>query len=316
MSGVQHIGTSALEANATHVTGGELPDDRRLALWWGPLGVLQVTFYGVRGSTPCHGDDVARYGGNTSCVSVSVPGQGPVMFDIGTGARYFGASWPVDQPFRGTCLLSHLHWDHTQGLPFFAPLLRAGSEFDVYGPAQEDGRSVEDVFAATIRPPLFPIDLGQLPGEIRFHDTSDADFFIGQARVRSRVIPHVGPTLGYRVEWQGRSVAYLSDHQQPYDGSFSVTPGAMELVEGVDLLIHDSQYTPEEFTRKATWGHCTMDYAVWLAGVAGVKRLALFHHDPLRDDDAVDAACARMAGVGADAGVDVVAAREGLTLTV
>jgi phosphoribosyl 1,2-cyclic phosphodiesterase len=294
----------------------DLPSSIAAPLRLPALGVLDVTFFGVRGSTPCHGADTARYGGNTSCVAVSVPGEAPLLFDLGTGARYFGAGVPNDEPFRGTCLLSHLHWDHTQGLPFFSPILRPDAELDIYGPAQEDGRSMEDVLCATIRPPLFPINLDQFPGTIRFHDTSDADFFVGQIRVKARVIPHVGPTLGYRIEWQGRSIAYLSDHQQPYDGSHQVTPGALELVEGVDLLIHDAQYLPDEFQRKATWGHCTVDYAVWLAGHAGVKQLALFHHDPLHGDDVVDelTKCARTSG--AAMGVDVVAAREGLTLTV
>ena len=103
---------------------------------------MKVTFHGVRGSTPCHGDDIARYGGNTSCVSVDVPGADPIVFDLGTGLRYFGAGQPQDGTFRGSCLLTHLHWDHTQGLPFFTPMLRPGAEFDIYAPVQEDGRTV------------------------------------------------------------------------------------------------------------------------------------------------------------------------------
>lgn len=213
-------------------------------------------------------------------------------------------------------MLSHLHWDHTQGLPFFPPILRQDAELDIYAPTQDDGRSVHDVLCTTIRPPLFPINLEQFPSTVRCHDTGDADFAIGRITVKARVIPHVGPTLGYRIEWQGLSIAYLSDHQQPYDGSHHVTPGAFELVDGVDLLIHDAQYTADEFPRKATWGHCTVDYALWLAGRARVKQLALFHHDPLHGDDVIDriAECARAAGDSM--GVRVVAAREGLTLSI
>ncbi len=275
---------------------------------------MQVTFFGVRGSTPCHGDDISRYGGNTSCVSVRVPGEGPLFFDLGTGARYFGATQPHDGTFRGTCLLSHLHWDHTQGLPFFTPLLRPGGELDVYAPVQDDGRSVAQVFDDTICPPMFPVTVHDFPGTVRFHDIGDADFMLGAVAVRSRLVPHLGPTLGYRVEWNGRSVAYLSDHQQPHDGSFAVSDGARELVEGVDLLIHDSQYTAHEFAMKSNWGHCTVDYAIWLAKHCGVRSLALFHHDPTRTDDALDELHRCAVAFGGQHSLEIVAAHEGLTL--
>lgn len=275
---------------------------------------MQVTFFGVRGSTPCDGDDISRYGGNTSCVAVRVPGEPPLFFDLGTGARYFGTTLPQDGTFRGTCLLSHLHWDHTQGLPFFSPLLHEGAELDVYAPAQEDGRSVADVINTVIRPPLFPVTVDQLPGMVRFHDVADEEFRVGSFKVMSRMVPHVGPTLGYRIEWGGRSIAYLSDHQQPHDGSYAVSDGARELIEGVDLLIHDSQYTPSEFEKKATWGHCTIDYAIWLAGHCHASRLALFHHDPSRSDVALDEVVRCAATAGARMGVEVFAASEGLVV--
>lgn len=276
---------------------------------------ISVTFYGVRGSTPCHGDDIKRCGGNTSCVSVDVPGEPPIVFDMGTGLRYFGMTQPQDGSFRGACLLTHLHWDHIQGLPFFTPMLRPGALLDVYAPCQEDGRSVAEVFAATIHPPLFPLELDQFPGTFRFHDCDDTDFAIGGVQVRSRLVPHVGATLGYRIEWNGLSVAYISDHQQPYDGSLRASEGALELARGADLLIHDSQYTDDEFALKCTWGHCTADYAVWFAAEAGVKTLALFHHDPTRHDDAIDALGERAAAAGDAVGVEVIVAREGLTVT-
>ncbi len=277
---------------------------------------MQVTFFGVRGSTPCHGDEIAKYGGNTSCVAVRVPGENPLFFDLGTGARYFGAELAQQGTFHGTCLLSHLHWDHTQGLPFFTPLLREGSTLDVYAPAQNDGRSVAEVMATVIRPPVFPVTIDQFPGAVRFHDTADSEFQIGGLRVTARIVPHVGPTLGYRVEFGGRSVAYLSDHQQPSDGSLAVSDGARELAEGVDLLIHDAQYTPAEFAAKSTWGHCTVDYALSLAEQCHVGKLALFHHDPTRTDVALDEV-ERCATVEATArGFEAFVAYEGLTLDV
>jgi phosphoribosyl 1,2-cyclic phosphodiesterase len=275
---------------------------------------MRVTFHGVRGSTPCQSDDIRRYGGNTSCVSIDADGQDPLLLDMGTGLRYYGKKVPSDQLFRGNCLLTHLHWDHVQGLPFFAPLLREGSSLAVYGPAQDDGRTLEEVVSCTIRPPLFPVSVDELPGTVTFHDTADSEFEIGAFNVMARLIPHLGPTLGFRVEFNGRSVAYLSDHQQPFDGSYSAAPGALDLVEGVDLLIHDAQYTQSEFKAKATWGHCTIDYAVWLASEAGAKRLALFHHDPSRRDDDLDELLGCAVDVGERRGVEVFAASEGLAV--
>lgn len=277
---------------------------------------MRITFHGVRGSTPCQSDDIRRYGGNTSCVSIDVAGQQPLLLDMGTGLRYYGKQVPPDVLFQGNCLLTHLHWDHVQGLPFFTPLLREGSSLDVYGPAQDDGRSLDEVVSCTIRPPLFPVSVDELPGSVRFHDTADTEFSIGGFDVMARLVPHLGPTLGFRVECQGRSVAYLSDHQQPFDGSYAAASGALELVEGVDLLIHDAQYTQMEFKAKATWGHCTIDYAVWLAAQAGAKRLALFHHDPSRRDDDLDALLMCAAEAGARRGVEVMAASEGLVVDI
>jgi ribonuclease BN (tRNA processing enzyme) len=168
---------------------------------------------------------------------------------------------------------------------------------------------------------------------MQFHDVSDTDFTIdagdsdaglervGGARsagvdVMARLIPHVGPTCGYRVSWNGRSIAYMSDHQMPYDGSMGASDAALELAAGADLLIHDAQYTVNEFARKSRWGHCTVEYAVWLAAEAGAKRLALFHHDPTRCDEAIDMLTKAARLMGERRGVEVIAASEGLTLTV
>ena len=252
-------------------------------------------------------------------MSVDVPGADPILLDLGTGLRYFGRTVSADTPFRGSCLVSHLHWDHIQGLPFFAPLLTDGAHVTMYAPVQDDGRSVEKVFADTIKPPLFPVDLAVLPGAIEFHELIDNEFVIdggpaGDIRVMSRSIPHVGRTLGYRIEWNGASMAYLSDHQMPCDGSFVATDGAMELCRDVDLLIHDAQYTDAEFVEKCDWGHCTMGFAVWMAAEAGARQLALFHHDPSHHDDELDVLVAAAVESGVAGGVRVFGAREGLTV--
>lgn len=284
---------------------------------------MAVTFHGVRGSTPCHGPEIVRYGGNTSCVSLDIDGANPVLFDLGTGLRYFGAGQPAGEPFTGTCLLSHLHWDHIQGIPFFTPLLREGSEVEVFAPQQLDGLTVKQVFADTIKPPLFPVDLATLPGSVVFHEVLNNDFVIDgvdgdapgpRVEVKARQIPHVGNTVGYRVEALGASVAYLSDHQMPCDGTLSATDGALELCEGADLVIHDAQYTPEEFVGKCDWGHCTIDYAIWLAAESGASRLALFHHDPSHHDDELDALFAAAVAEGERRGVEVFGAREGQSI--
>jgi phosphoribosyl 1,2-cyclic phosphodiesterase len=278
---------------------------------------MVLTFHGVRGSTPCHGHEIARYGGNTSCVSIAIPGHDPILFDLGTGLRYFGLTQPVDQPFRGTCLLSHLHWDHIQGLPFFKPFLRPGAQVSLYAPVQPGDLTVAEVFADTIRPPLFPIHFSMFPGMVDIHEVGDDDFTLdSDVKVLARLIPHVGHTVGYRVEWNGRSVVYMSDHQMPMDGSHSAWPGALELCDGADLLIHDAQYTPEEFAEKRDWGHCTPDYAVWLASQAGVKRLALFHHDPAHGDDELDAILEPVIECASNLGVTAFAARERTTIDV
>ncbi len=271
---------------------------------------MLVRFHGVRGSTPCHGQEIARYGGNTSCVSVEVPSEDPLLFDLGTGLRYFGLGCMA--PFQGTCLVSHLHWDHVQGLPFFSPLLHADTRLVVYAPSENDGRTAADVLASTICPPLFPIGLESFPGRIDVREAPSL-FRIGGFEIQSTSVPHVGAANGYRVTHSGTSVAYISDHQQPTEGTH-IADGVAALCEGVDLLIHDAQYTPAEFARKSTWGHCTMEYAVWLAGEVGARRLALYHHDPTHDDDMMDRLTAAAAACGEAMGVEVFAAREGLTV--
>lgn len=251
---------------------------------------MQVTFHGVRGSTPCHGPQTAKYGGNTACVSIAIDGQRPILLDLGTGLRYFGKSFvaSTDEPIDAVALVTHLHWDHIQGLPFFSPIIRDGARLELYGPRQEDGSSFMRAVSNAIKQPTFPVELHDLRGKFVFNDVEDSDFMIDDVQVKSRFVPHNGPTVGYRIEYGGTSVAYISDHQQPLDGSFSVSDGVRELAEGVDLLIHDSQYTPEEFALKAHWGHCTYDFAIHVATTCRARRLALYHHDPDRTDAELD----------------------------
>jgi phosphoribosyl 1,2-cyclic phosphodiesterase len=273
---------------------------------------LEVTFYGVRGSTPCGCDSNRRYGGNTSCVVVEATGHAPFVFDMGTGLRFFGETQPLDGSFRANLFLSHLHWDHVQGLPFFVPVLKPGAAMTIYGPQPEDGRTLRDAFDGLMSPPYFPVTVADLPGDVGFVGLEEGWLDVDGARVLARAVPHTGLTHGYRLEVGGVVIAYIPDHQQPQDGSFTIAPGVLELVSGADLLIHDAQYTPEEFERKSTWGHCTPAYASEIARRGGVRTLALFHHDPAHDDDFLDALAARESK--RNHGVEVIVAAEGMRL--
>jgi phosphoribosyl 1,2-cyclic phosphodiesterase len=280
-------------------------------------GGIQLTFHGVRGSTPCAGEQYRRYGGNTSCVLLEVEGHDPIIFDMGTGLRPCGQALTTDGAFHGTVLLSHLHWDHIQGLPFFGPISQGDAVLDIYGPAQEEGPLAE-VFGGVMCQPYFPITPDELHGTVRFHGAGTEDFAVNGAKVRSRWIRHTSPTIGFRVDVEGVSVAYVSDHGPGCsdDPDDFVPHDVLDLADGVDLLIHDAQHTCEEFETKRHFGHSTIDYAVHVADQAGARRLALFHHCPSHSDDNVDlmhlyanALAERVAD-----GLEVLAAREGLVL--
>ena len=292
-------------------------------------GAVHLTFYGVRGATPCEGARYRRYGGNTSCLALEAPGHEPFVFDLGTGLREYGdvvvehhraelEANRLTTPYRASVLLTHLHWDHIIGLPFFTPLFRPDAIVDVYGPRQEQG-SLGEVFAGVMRPPYFPISPSDLGGNVEFHDVGDDAFALNGAQVRSRWVRHTDPCLGYRVEIGGVSVAYMSDHGPgcaPDDPDDFVPKEILELCSGADVLVHDAQHTLGEYEFKRHFGHSTVDYAVHVAREAGVRTLVLFHHCPTHDDDAIDQMFTHgcfLASKGS--GPEVLAAHEGLVLT-
>jgi ribonuclease BN (tRNA processing enzyme) len=207
-------------------------------------------------------------------VAITVGDEQPIVLDLGTGLRPFGreveARYGTDEPIEMTALLTHLHWDHIIGLPFCTPLLGFGTRMEVYGPPQVGG-TLHDVIDRVVIPPFFPVQVNELHSSIDFHEVEEDDFAIGSAKIRVRRVPHVGTTLGFRIEADGASVAFV-----------------LELSDGADLLIHDAQYTDEEFVEKATWGHSTIGYAVHVAAEAGARRLSLFHHDPDHTDEILD----------------------------
>lgn len=287
--------------------------------------MLRATFFGVRGSTPCSCEGTRAFGGNTSCVLVEVAGEPPIILDLGTGARYLGLELLARQaqrsagsggrpmPFRGTALVTHLHWDHIQGIPFFRPLLDPAARLHLVGPAQP-GSTVEAELSRFLQPPAFPVTLQQLPGQITWCDASNERIRIGSATVTAFDVPHVGPTNGYRIDAGGGSLAYLSDHQQPHDGSHEVPDHIVAACADVDVLIHDAQYDAAEFEQRRDWGHCTADYALELARRCRARRLVLYHHDPTHDDDWI---CATVSRVQRQAGptIEVIGAHERLQLT-
>lgn len=277
--------------------------------------MLSATFYGVRGSTPCSCDSTRGFGGNTSCVLVEVPDEDPIICDLGTGLRYLGrdiAERGATQGFAATALVSHLHWDHIQGTPFFRPLLGEGSSLEIVGPRQ-DGSTLETEFTHYVRPPVFPVALEQLPGELSFREASDEVIKVGSAKISCFDVPHVGPTNGYRIDVGAGSLAYISDHQQPMNGSLDVPDVLVDVCRDVDILVHDAQFDEDEFRERSDWGHCTPEYALELARRSGARRLVLFHHDPSHDDSWVRATVERTQEL-AGSDVAVIGAAEGLRL--
>jgi phosphoribosyl 1,2-cyclic phosphodiesterase len=279
---------------------------------------VRATFCGVRGSTPAPGPEFVRIGGHTSCVALT-PDAGPprLLLDAGTGIRRVPALLGAGVPFVGTILLTHLHWDHVQGIPFFTAGDHDGSQVTLAMPAQGDP---EAVLERAMSPPHFPITPSGLRGAWTFVGFEPGWHDVEGFRVRAAEIPHKGGrTYGYRVEDPGgRSLAYLPDHG-PHgcgpgpDGYGARHAAALALADGVDVLVHGGQFTEHQHALAEDFGHATVEYAVALADEAGARRLVLSHHAPARTDDEVDA----IVGLAASsAPVPVTAAAEGATLDV
>ena len=246
---------------------------------------------GVRGSTPAPGADFVRYGGNTSCVAVSVADGPPdLLLDAGTGIRRL-TRLLGGRPFRGVILLTHLHWDHLQGLPFCPAVDRDDAVVQLYLP--DPGRDPVEVLSQAMSPPHFPIGPDGLRGSWQFCPLPPGRRQFGPVSVLAAEIAHKGGrTYGYRLEHGGRSVAYLPDHA-PVEG---LPAGLLELVGGADILLHDGQFLPSERATALAFGHSVVDDVVAMAARAGVGRLVLTHHAPDRTDDELDALAARLAG--------------------
>lgn len=251
--------------------------------------MMEVTLWGTRGSLASPGPDTARHGGNTACVAVRA-GDNVLVLDAGTGVRRLGATLS-SATRRLDLLLTHLHMDHIQGLGFFAPLYQSGIEVHVWGPASTT-LSLRTRLSRYLSPPFFPVHLRDLACRLTLHEVPCGEVVIGPFRVCSSLVCHPGPTVGYRIETDGASVAYLSDHEPAL--GVPKFPIAAEWTSGyavaadVDLLIHDAQYTAAEYAERRGWGHTSIDDALRFGILARCGELVPFHHDPEHSDEEID----------------------------
>ncbi len=270
---------------------------------------MMVKFWGVRGSIACPGPGFLRYGGNTSCVEVQVAGK-RVVLDAGTGLCSLGRQMMAEGPSEATLLLSHTHWDHISGFPFFAPAFTPSYHLRVLAGHLEPPYTVQSVLAGQMTYPFFPVPLRAMTSQPVFEDFKiGTTLDLGEGVLaRTERLCHPDRATAYRVEGEGVSLCYVTDTEHT-PGSLDQT--LLEFVRGTDLMIYDATYTDEEFDRYKGWGHSTWQEAIRLANAADVRQLALFHHSHLREDDAMDVIDAAAQA----ARKDTFAAREGLTLT-
>jgi phosphoribosyl 1,2-cyclic phosphodiesterase len=237
-------------------------------------------FWGVRGSIPTPGPQTVRFGGNTSCIELRAAGQ-HIILDAGSGIRPLGLALAREnRDLDLTLLLTHTHWDHIQGFPFFVPAYQARHHIRVLG---YDGakQNLQATLSGQMENPYFPVTLAQMPGNLVIEELSDMNFSLGPLKVRACQTKHPGMTVGYRIETPAGVICYVPDHESaPGESAGAVA----ELIAGADILMLDAQYTCEEYVSKKGWGHGCLDDVVRVAREAGVKRLFLFHYDPSHDD--------------------------------
>ncbi|HXG46724.1 MAG TPA: response regulator, partial [Methylomirabilota bacterium] len=284
-------------------TAGAAPASRRKAT---PPSVVSVRFWGVRGSIPTPGPDTARYGGNTSCVEVRADGE-IIILDSGTGIRPLGQALAREfagQPLDLTLLITHTHWDHVQGFPFFAPAYDPKNQIRILG--YEGAREgLAGIFSSQMESPYFPIGLSELPGHIVIEELKEMEFNIGPVKVKAAFMNHPGVCVGYRLFTSAGSIAYLPDNEPFYrlraqpdtqlfhkeealDFARAEDRKMQEFIRSAEVLIIDAQYDRDEYKNHVGWGHGCVDDAVALALQAGIKHLYLFHHDPSHSDERIE----------------------------
>ena len=274
---------------------------------------MRVRLWGTRGSVASPGPDTVGYGGNTSCVEVRTD-EALLVLDAGTGIRPLGVSLR-DHVGRIDLLLTHLHLDHLQGIGFFEPVFRADAEVHIWGPPSTT-QGLRERLSRYLSPPLFPVRLRDLNSTVELHDVPHRPFAIGDVTVRGEPVIHPGPTLGYRISDGAGSLAYLPDHEPALGAPrFPIGPtwtSGHDLADGVDVLIHDAQYTAEEYPSRVGWGHSAIEHMWAFAAQASARRVVTFHHDPGHSDGQLDAIVAELAERG---GPEVVGGTEGLELS-
>jgi phosphoribosyl 1,2-cyclic phosphodiesterase len=269
---------------------------------------VKAKLWGTRGSVPSPGPETIRYGGNTSCVGVTLSDGSLLALDAGTGIRNLGLALP-EEPTRLHILLTHLHLDHIQGLVFFAPAFRPQTEIVIWGPASPEA-SLRDRIARYISAPLSPVEVRELPCDVSFRHTPESEWEIGPARIRAASVAHRGPTLGYRIDEGADSLAYIPDHEPALGADLEALDeewiSGLGLARDASMLIHDGQYSDAEYPEHVGWGHSSLSHSLAFARRAGAGRTVLFHHDPLHSDDRLDALGAearqRWTAGGGDAG--------------
>jgi len=252
---------------------------------------MRVKLWGTRGSVPSPGPETIRYGGNTSCVQVTLSDGSMLALDAGTGIRSLGLAL-AEEPTRLHILLTHLHLDHIQGLVFFAPAFQPQTEIVIWGPASPEA-SLRDRLARYISAPLSPVEVRELPCDLSFRHCPETEWEIGPARITAASVTHRGPTLGYRVTDSGSSVAYIPDHEPALGTDLDALDedwiSGFELARNASLLIHDGQYSDEEYPNHVGWGHSAISHSLAFARRVEAERTLLYHHDPLHSDDFLDA---------------------------
>ena len=275
-----------------------------------------VRVWGARGSLSAPGPATVGYGGNTSCVEIEFADGTTLILDAGSGIRELGKRIAERDPGLLYICLTHLHLDHVEGLGFFEPLWTAGWKLHFWGPPSAT-TTLKDRVARYLSPPLFPVGLAEAPAEVVFEDVPREPWRLGSAVIEAEAVEHRGPTVGYRIEDEGKVLVYLPDHE-PYltaalDDERKWVSG-WALAAGADLLLHDSQYTEEEYAQRLGWGHSSVNQAAAFSRAAEVRQLGMFHHDPMRSDSELEELYDQVAEIVRDDQETPLIAREGLQI--
>jgi len=273
--------------------------------------LFTIQFWGVRGSIASPGPETVRYGGNTPCVEMRVGGE-RLIFDGGTGLRVLGQSLLSQMPVEAYMFFTHSHWDHIQGFPFFVPAFIKGNRFHIHGAPAPNGATIKQRLNDQMLHPNFPVPLQIMGADLQFYDIElRGNVQIGDVTIENAPLNHPGDATGYRISWNGYAAAYITDTEHFPD---RLDENVLTLAHNADVLIYDATYTEEEYSSPASsrvgWGHSTWQEAVKVARAANVKKLVIFHHDPLHNDDFLD----RLGEQAAQEFPDTLMAREGLSI--